>query len=103
MTVPTTSITWPQREPGFKQFLAGMSNDSLLRLARCLWWEALQHGHPLLEEDARMLELASAECDRRELSAQFEQLEGLMRAELLAKGLLKPAPHLGARPANGGR
>lgn len=31
------------------------------------------------------MELASAECDRRELSGQFEELEGLIRAELVRR------------------
>jgi hypothetical protein len=88
MKLPVSvSLRWTVREPIFRGYLAGMSNATLLRLAKCQWFEALQ-SHPLYWEDEQELKLAREECERRGLVAQFDALEGEARAELRGRGLL---------------
>jgi hypothetical protein len=88
MKVPVSvSLRWKTREPIFRSYLAGMSDQTLLRLARCQWFEALQND-PIFWEEEQELKLAREECERRGLELQFDALEGEMRDELRSKGLL---------------
>lgn len=88
MKMPASlSLRWIVREPIFRGYLAGMSDATLLRLVRCLWFEALQ-SDPIYWEEEQELKLAREECEKRGLLKEYEDLEPLMREELKGKGLL---------------
>jgi hypothetical protein len=87
MTVPETSLASTDRgDASFRQYLAYMSDEGVLRLAQCLWWEALQHGEPLWPNDRRRLDLVREDCVRRGTVEGFDALEKEMRAEVAAQG-----------------
>lgn len=91
MKVPVSvSLRWSTREPIFRGYLAGMSDQTLLRLSQCQWFEALQND-PIPWEEAQELRLAREECDRRGLAADFDALEHAMREELRNRHLLPGA------------
>lgn len=83
----SVSLRWIIREPIFRGYLAGMSTATLLRLAKCQWFEALQDD-PIDWEEEQELNLAREECERRGVATQFDALEGEMREELRGRGLL---------------
>lgn len=92
-------IDWNRQEPTFKSHLEAMSASSLLKFAKCLWWDAIQRGEPFSYPDQRQLACAREECARRKAADQFDALEGEMRNELWGRGLLPGQRELARRQA----
>ncbi len=81
----TTSLNWREREHKYRAFVAELSDAELLRQARISWFQGLMND-PMWREDVLMLAIQCQECERRGLKAQFEALEGDMRADLERQG-----------------
>ena len=60
--------------------MAELSDAELLRQARISWFQGLMND-PVWREDVLMLAIQCQECERRCPKAQFEALEGDMRAD----------------------